>query len=173
MAPASFDPLAIYATFGWLPPGYAVANSAYPQSTTQSAASVTGPHGQSFALTVYAAHQCSVTGPVWWPPKGSFRFTSNGNHRHYLHSRHYAHGLLCGQQGQSLPGPIRPAGHPVGGHPAYLMLNNQGRPYSLAWPYARDGWATLQWSGAKPALPSRLPPEFATGRTCTCGSRSG
>jgi hypothetical protein len=50
-----------------------------------------------------------------------------------------------------MPGPIRPAGHLANGHPAYLMLNDEGHPYSLAWQYARDGWATLQWSRLKQA----------------------
>jgi hypothetical protein len=157
MAPASFDPLAIYATFGWLPPGFSVTNPPTPQTAIQSFADVNGPNGQSIALTVYAAHQCSVTGPFWSPAKGTFQFTASGRHKRYLHSRRYAAGLLCQQPGTtSLPGPILPAGHVSGGHPAYLMLDESGQPTALAWQYARDGWAVAQWKGPRPARLTKI-----------------
>jgi hypothetical protein len=151
MAPASFDPLAIYATFGWLPPGFSVVTPPTQQTATQSLADVNGPNGQSIALTVFAAHQCSLTGPFWSPPKGTFQFTDGGKHKRYLHSRLYPAGLLCNSGPQPLPGPIVPAGHLAGGHPAYLMLDDQGHPTALAWQYARDGWAVAQYSGLRPA----------------------
>jgi hypothetical protein len=151
MAPASFDPLRIYATFGWLPPGFSVVNPPTPQTATQSFADVNGPDGQSIALTVFAAHQCSFTGPFWSPPKGTFQFTDGGKHRRYLHSQWYPGGLLCNWGPQSLPRPILPAGDLAGSHPAYLMLDDYGHPTALAWQYARDGWAVAQWSGPKPA----------------------
>ncbi len=151
MAPASFDPLAIYATFGWLPPGFSVVNPPTAQTTTQSFANVSGPNGQSIALTVFAAHQCSFTGPFWSPPKGTFQFTDGGKHKRYLRSRSYPRGLLCNSGGQSLPSPIIPAGQLAGGHPAYLMLDDNGHPTALAWQYAQDGWAVAQWSGPRPA----------------------
>jgi hypothetical protein len=151
MAPASFDPLAIYATFGWLPPGFSVVNPPTAQTATQSFANVSGPNGQSIALTVFAAHQCSFTGPFWSPPKGTFQFTDGGKHRRYLHSRLYPGGLLCNSGPGSNPGPILPAGHLAGGRPAYLMLDDYGHPTALAWQYARDGWAVAQWSGPRPA----------------------
>jgi hypothetical protein len=151
MAPASFDPLAIYATFGWLPPGFSVVNPPNPQTATQSFADVNGPNGQSIALTVFAAHRCSFTGPFWSPPKGTFQFTDGGKHKRYPHSRLYPRGLLCNSGGIPLPGPILPAGHLPGGHPAYLMLDENGHPTALAWQYAQDGWAVAQWSGPRPA----------------------
>ncbi len=151
MAPASFDPLAIYATFGWLPPGFSVVNPPTPQTATQSFADVNGPNGQSIALTVFAAHQCSLTGPFWSPPKGTFQFTDGGKHKRYLHSRLHPVGLLCNRGPQSPPDPVLPAGHLPGGHPAYLMLDESGHPTALAWQYARDGWAVAQWSGPRPA----------------------
>jgi hypothetical protein len=151
MAPASFDPLAIYATFGWLPPGFSVVTPPTQQTATQSFADVNGPNGQSIALTVFAAHQCSFTGPIWSPAKGTFRFTDNGKHKRYLRSRRYPRGLLCNTGPQALPGPILPAGHLAGGHPAYLMLDDYGRPTALAWEYARDGWAVAQYSRTRPA----------------------
>jgi hypothetical protein len=152
MAPASFDPLAIYATFGWLPHGFSVTNPPTPQTAIQSFADVNGPNGQSIALTVYAAHQCSLTGPFWSPAKGTFQITASGKHKRYLHSKRYPRGLLCQQPGTiSFPGPVFPAGHLAGGHPAYLMLDQSGHPTALAWQYARDGWAVAQWSGPRPA----------------------
>lgn len=39
MAPTSFDPLAIYATFGWLPPGFSVTEPTSQQLVTQAFAS--------------------------------------------------------------------------------------------------------------------------------------
>jgi hypothetical protein len=150
MAPASFDPLAIYATFGWLPPGFSLIGPPTQQTATQSFAVVDGPNGQSIALTVFAANQCSFTGPFWSPPKGSFQFTDGGKHKRYLHSRLYPGGLLCNWGPQSLPGPILPAGQ-LAGHPAYFMLDDNGHPTALAWQYARDGWAVAQWSGPRPA----------------------
>jgi hypothetical protein len=150
VAPASFDPLAIYATFGWLPPGFTVTNPNYPQSATQARAQAEGR--SLIALTVYAAHQCSVTGQIWSPPKGTFQFTDGGRHRRYLHSRRYAHGLLCDDgPAQSNPNPLIPAGHLAGGHPAYLMLEDRAQPTALAWQYARKGWAVAQWQGPRPA----------------------
>ena len=153
MAPASFDPLAIYATFGWLPPGFSVTSPPTAQTATQSLAAVNGPNGQSIALTVYAAHQCSVTGQFWSPAQGTFQFTDGGRHKRYPHSRLYPRGLLCNAgAAQSLPGPILPAGHLAHGQPAYLMLDETGHPTALAWQYARDGWAVAQWSkGPRPA----------------------
>jgi hypothetical protein len=151
MAPASFDPLAIYATFGWLPRGFSVVNPPTPQTATQSVADVNGPNGQSIALTVFAAHQCSITGSFWSPPKGTFQFTDGGRRKRYLHSRLYPRGLLCNSGAQSLPSPILPAGHLEGGHPAYLMLDDSGHPTALAWQYAQDGWSVAQWSGPRPA----------------------
>jgi hypothetical protein len=156
MAPASFDPLAIYATFGWLPPGFSLISPPTQQTATQSFADVSGPNGQSIALTVFAAHQCSFTGPFWSPPKGTFQFTDGGKHKRYLHSRLYPGGLLCNWGPQSLPGPILPAGHLVSGQPAYLMLDDYGHPTALAWQYARDGWAVAQWSGPRPAQLSEV-----------------
>jgi len=150
-APASFNPLAIYATFGWLPPGFSVVNPPTAQTATQSFADVNGPSGRSIALTVFAARQCSLTGPFWFPPKGTFRFTVGGEHRRHLHSRRYPRGLHCAWGPQSLPNPILPAGHLADGHPAYLMLDEYGHPTALAWQYARDGWAVAQWSGPRPA----------------------
>jgi hypothetical protein len=149
-APASFDPLAIYATFGWLPPGFSATGPPLQQTATQSVAAATGPDGQSISLTVFAAHQCSFTGPFWSPPKGTFQFTDGGKHKRYLRSRLYAGGLVCNWGGQSLPGPIFPAGHLAGGQPAYLMLDQTGDPTALAWQYARNGWAVAQWSGPRP-----------------------
>lgn len=151
VAPASFNPLAIYATFGWLPLGFSVVSPPTQETTTQSFADVSGPNGQSIALTVFAAHQCSFTGPFWSPPKGSFQFTDGGKHKRYLHSRLYPGGLLCNWGPQPLPGPILPAGQLSGGHPAYVMLDDSGHPTALAWQYARDGWAVAQWSGPRPA----------------------
>jgi hypothetical protein len=151
MAPASFDPLAIYPTFGWLPPGFGVSSPPTAQTATQSFADASGPNGQSVALTVFAAHQCSVTGPFWSPPKGTFHFTDGGRHKRYLHSRQYSTGLLCNWGPQSLPGPLVPAGHLAGGQLAYLMLDDQGHATALAWQYARNGWAVAQWSGPRPA----------------------
>jgi len=152
MAPASFDPLAIYATFGWLPPGFSVVNPPTPQTALQSIADVNGPNGQSIALTVFAAHQCSFTGRFWSPPQGTFQLTDGGKRGRNLPSRLYPRGLLCQQPGtQTLPAPIFPAGHLAGGHPAYLMLDESGHPTALAWEYARDGWAVAQWSGRRPA----------------------
>jgi len=160
MAPASFDPLAIYASFGWLPPGFSVVNPPTPQTATQSFADVNGPNGQSVALTVYAARQCSFTGPFWSPPKGTFQLTDGGKHKRYLHSRLYPRGLLCQQPGtQSLPGPILPGGHLADGHPVYLMLDENGHPTALAWQYARDGWAVAQWSGPRPAHITKIAAE--------------
>jgi hypothetical protein len=150
-APASFDPLAIYATFGWLPAGFSVGSPPSAQTATQSFANVNGPNGQSIALTVFAAHQCSFTGPFWSPPKGTFQFTDGGKHKRYLRSRLYPGGLVCNWGPQPLPGPILPAGHLAGGQPAYLMLDDNGHPTALAWQYARDGWAVAQWSGPRPA----------------------
>jgi hypothetical protein len=151
VAPASFDPLAIYAAFGWLPAGFSVDNPPTPQTATQSLANASGPNGQSIALTVFAARQCSFTGPFWSPPKGTFQFTDGGKHKRYLHSRLYPGGLLCNWGPQPLPGPILPAGYLVAGHPAYTMLDDNGHPTALAWQYARDGWAVAQWSGPRPA----------------------
>ncbi len=151
MAPASFDPLAIYATFGWLPRGFSVVSPPTQQTATQSFADVNGPNGQSISLTVFAAHQCSFTGPFWSPAKGTFQLTDGGKHKRYLHSRLYRRGLLCNEGAPSLPGPILPAGHLAGGRPAYLMLDENGHPTALAWQYARDGWAVAQWSGLRPA----------------------
>jgi hypothetical protein len=156
VAPASFDPLAIYATFGWLPPGFSVVNPPNPQTATQSFANVNGPNGQSIALTVFAGHQCSFTGPFWSPPKGTFQFTDGGKHKRYLHSRLYPGGLLCNSGPGSNPGPIIPAGHLAGGHPAYLILDDYGHATALAWQYARDGWAVAQWSGLRPAQLSEV-----------------
>jgi hypothetical protein len=156
-APASFDPLAIYASFGWLPPGFSVTNPPTPQTAIQSLADASGPNGRSIALTVYAAHQCSLTGPFWSPPKGTFQFTDGGKHKRYLPSKRYPLGLLCKQPGtMSLPGPVLPAGHLAGGHPAYLMLDGTGHPTALAWQYARDGWAVAQWSGPRPAQITKI-----------------
>jgi hypothetical protein len=151
IAPASFDPLAIYATFGWLPPGFSVVAPPTQQTATQSFADVNGPDGKSIALTVFSAHRCSFTGPFWSPPKGSYQFTDGGKHKRYLHSRQYSRGLLCNSGAPSLPGPILPAGRLPGGHPAYLMLDDSGHPTALAWQYARDGWAVAQFSGLRPA----------------------
>jgi hypothetical protein len=157
MAPATFDPLAIYATFGWLPRGFSVTNPATPQTAIQSVANVNGPNGQSVALTVHAAHQCSLTGPLWSPALGTFQFTDGGKHKRYLHSKRYARGLLCQQPGtQSFPSPVLPAGHLAGGHPAYLMLDETGHPTALAWQYAWDGWAVAQWSGPRPARITKI-----------------
>ena len=162
IAPASFDPLAIYATFGWLPPGFSVVTPPTQQTATESFANVNGPNGQSIALTVFAAHLCSFTGPIWSPPKGTFQFT-NHQHKRYLHSKRYPRGLLCNSGPPPLPSttspgaeharqvPVLPAGHLAGGQPAYLMLDDYGHPTALAWQYARDGWAVAQYSGLRPA----------------------
>ena len=151
MAPASFDPLAIYATFGWLPPGFTAAAPPNGETTNQSSMDAMNSHGQTISLTVFAAHLCSFTGPFWSPAKGTFQFTDRGKHKRYLHSRLYPRGLLCNSGGTPLPGPILPAGHLAGGHPAYLMLDENGHPTALAWQYAQDGWAVAQWSGPRPA----------------------
>lgn len=155
MAPASFDPLAIYGSFGWLPRGFSATNSDSPQETNAAFANVTGPHRESIALTVYAAHRCSTkSGPIWWPPKGSFRFV--GTRRRYLHSRRYQLGLVCGQA-QTFPTiPIVPAAQPVDGHRAYLMPGDLGQPNALAWEYAREGWAVVKWLGPKPAQIAKI-----------------
>jgi hypothetical protein len=123
----------------------------------ESSADLNGPHSQVISLTVYSAHQCSITAPFWSPPKGTFQFTDGGKHKRYLHSHQYLVGLLCQQPGTtSLPYPILPAGHLAGGHPAYLMLDDYGHPIALAWRYARDGWAVAQWSGPRPAQLTKI-----------------
>jgi hypothetical protein len=113
--------------------------------------SATGPNGQSISLTVFVAHQCSITGPFWSPPKGSFQFTNGGKHKRYLPSKRYPVGLRCDWGPLPLPNPIVRAGHLADGDPAYWMLNTTGQPTGLAWQYARDGWAVAEWSGRKPA----------------------
>jgi len=163
VAPASFDPLAIWATFGWLPRGFSAVAPSYPETTNQSSLDAMGSSkGQDISLMVFAARQCELTGPFWSPPKGGSQSgpasapVSAGTSRSQqtpLSPKRYPAGLRCNWGPTPwLPQPVVRAGHLTGGEPAYRMLGRNGQPDGLAWQYARGGWATIGMStGARPA----------------------
>lgn len=133
-APASFDPLAIWATFGWLPPGYSVIAPPDGESTTISEMDAAGPHGRTVTLMVFAARQCELAGPA----------------------KRHAVSLRCEPGLPLLAGSFIPAGHLADGDPAYWITGINGQRLALAWQYARSGWAIAEWPGARPAELIRL-----------------
>jgi hypothetical protein len=156
MAPVSFDPLAIYATFGWLPRGFSVVNPDNPQIATQSFAQAEagiepGSYSRAISLTVLAAHMCTLTGAFVSPPEST---PPGVPHRRHWPAKRYSAGLLC--QWNSAPQltlPIVPAGHLANGDPAYWVLPLPSGPINeIAWQYARDGWAVAQWYGPDPQI---------------------
>lgn len=162
LAPASFDPLAIWATFGWLPPGFSVVAPPDPEMTNQSSMDAMGPNGQAISLMVFAAHQCALTGPFWSPPKGGSQpgqpsapvsAGASQSQQTSLSPKRYPAGLRCNWgPAPWLPQPVVRAGHLTGGEPAYWMIGGNGQPVGLAWQYATGGWATIGMStGARPA----------------------
>lgn len=147
-APRSFDPLAIWAAFSWLPPGFSLSTPPDPETPSQVSMVAAGPHGE-LSLTVLAADQCELTGPFSPPPQpGSSSATR------------YPAGLRCKLGNMPLVTyPVTPAGHLADGDRAYRMraLNVHppfGRQVSwprrvgVLWEYARGGWATLISTGA-------------------------
>jgi hypothetical protein len=151
-APASFDPLAISVTFGWLPPGFSAVAPPDPETTSQSLMDAADSHGQTISLTVFAARQCELTGPFWWPPKSGSQGASPGSASQSQQTspsaKLYPAGLRC-KSGATpwLPNPVVRAGHLAGGDPAYWMVGIDGQRVGLAWRYARGGWATAIWPG--------------------------
>lgn len=154
-APASFDPAAIWATFGWLPQGVSVVTPPDGMRSSMSEMEASGPNAQ-ITLTAFAAGQCQLTGPFWYSQTGHHRIKpppgAGPLHIYNTVRKHYSAGLRCNWGGTPwIPNPVVPSGH-LGGRPAYTMIGADGKPMAVAWQYATGGWAIADWGGgARPA----------------------
>jgi hypothetical protein len=140
-APRSFDPLAIWAGFGWLPPGFSLATPPYPETRSRASMVASGSPGD-LSVTVFAADQCKLTGP----------FSAQSQPGSSPATR-YPAGLRCKWGGTPwIAHPVTPAGHLANGDTAYRMMALGGGPsplrqVGLAWEYAGGGWAILTSAG--------------------------
>jgi hypothetical protein len=122
-APKYFNPLRPYAAFGWLPHG--ASGGKATGTFGQDEILMYAPMAALTSLVLHAAGRCRVSG----------------------------HALRCNVAGQGSPDQV--LGHLIGdvdGHPAYWashdpgalpVLGNFKQTSTLAWQYARGGWAIL------------------------------
>jgi hypothetical protein len=126
-APAAFNPLIPYAAFGWLPAGHALQTGrTSPTADYLIAGQRPGTQGGDVSLAVYSAGGCLLSAAL---PRVQ---------------RHGQARLVC--RDDFVDTQITAPAPPVHGRPAFWT---QGY---LVWQYARDGWAVLQGSLARPDL---------------------
>jgi hypothetical protein len=132
--PRVFSAQQPFVSFGWLPAGFTSSGlgqlgNSQPTGTSvslQASASLTD--GRVLMVSVFAAGQCSVTGPLRTEIRGRDpRVAAQPQAREVI----FPHGLSCA-------GPLRQAAAPINGGPAY-----RGPEGSLYWEYGRDAWAEL------------------------------
>jgi hypothetical protein len=138
-APARFDPLVVYGSFGWLPAGESLSSG--QTGRTEEVLDATSGRHLRWQLAIFAADRC-VVGVVGARPSS----------------------LLCNTAvdgTQTFPlGSRAPA---VNGHDAFWIRpqpGGAGQHQSLAWQYAAGGWAVLT-SAIGIASTSSLPEQIA------------
>jgi hypothetical protein len=131
-APTRFNPLVPYASFGWMPSGYAVGGANVPDatSTTRDVQLIAGQGTAAIDLDVHAKGACWQSGPASRPA-----FTCSN------------------PLGGSGPVPAVGQAPDVNGRPAFWAANYGGGG-SLVWEYAPGAWATLEVLSGKQGPPT-------------------
>jgi hypothetical protein len=165
VAPGSFNPLAPYASFGWLPAGFSAAASSgvTDQVTTHALtlqAAAPPADGRVVAVTVDTAGSCRIepTSLVM-----AARAALRGETASPPAAAVPAQTLSCtdpSPDGENRIAELASAAPDVNGEPAYWTP--QG---ALEWRYARGAWAEV--------LPTESPAYCATGGACTGGKLAG
>jgi hypothetical protein len=130
-APAAFNPLIPYAVFGWLPAGHVLQiGHTNPTADYLQAGPKSGIQGGDVSLTVSSAGSCHLSAAA-----------RQGQ-------RHGQVRLICGDSfvDTEITAPA-PAVHV---RPAFWTQDQTQR--SLVWQYARDGWAVLDSTLARPDM---------------------
>jgi hypothetical protein len=130
-APQRFDPLAPYASFGWLPPGESMVSGGTGEALMSLTAAPAPDSVATWDLQVYAAGQCDRT----------------------------AGQLTCSPVTGQRPGsPTQPQLRITGRAPSVHGHRAFWSTTGLAWQYARGGWAllTLPYPWYFPKLPKTI-----------------